>query len=155
MFHHVLAVPNLSNPPWQRCTEWHILFPGKQLSNGTTCSFVEDSSMVNYSHQAQMKRLWKLQEKRQKEAEAASLGRSTFHFMFPIRCQAAVAVTKRRWWYSWGCWVRWWGRWEILTFCVEVWSRTEWDSARRMSMKKEKWISQKVTDHISSTWHLP
>lgn len=50
--------------------------------------------MVNYPHQAPMKRLGKLPEKRGKEAKVASLGRSRFHFKFPIRCRTAVAVTK-------------------------------------------------------------
>lgn len=51
--------------------------------------------MVNYSHQAPMLRLRKLQEKREKEAQVASLRRSRFHFKFPIRCQSAVDVPKR------------------------------------------------------------
>lgn len=169
MFHHVLTVPNLSNPqqqPWQEqhCTEWHIRFPREQLSNGTTCSFVEDSSMVNYSHQAPMKRLGKLPEKRgKKEAEVASLGRSWFHFKFPIRCQTAVAVTERLWWYSRGCWIRWWRCCCGGCFTGKLqffWGRNMKVSWERLSMKNQKELQFRVSDresdildlHVAPAW---
>lgn len=121
--------------------------------------------MVNYSHQAPMKRLGKLPEKRGKEAEVASLGRSRFHFKFPIRCQTAVAVTKRLRWYSWGCWIWWWGCWcfrrNLHGFFAETWRWAGRDSPRRMSMKNQKELQFRVSDrerdildlfHVAPAW---
>lgn len=163
MFHHVLVVPTLPNPQQRqqlhRQTMTPSFFPSEPLSKGTTCFFVEDSSMVNYSHQDPMPRLRKLQGKREKEAQVASLGRSRFHFKLPIRCQSAVAVPKRLWWYSWGCWMRRWGCWcggcFMRTLCVFL-GRNIKVSQERVgeAQERDKEFHFRVSDSQSDTLDL-
>lgn len=63
-------------------------------------SFVEESSLANYSHQAAMTRLRKLQGERSERGGGCLTGEKQITrdttSKLPIKCETAVSVTKKR-----------------------------------------------------------